>query len=56
MSREQALSIFLGALGEWGCEDNDERAKAIVAFIDSGYDLSEYLDRPSLRIIDGGRA
>ena len=40
--RTIALSDFLDALDEWGCEDSLERAEAIIAFIDSGYDLSEY--------------
>lgn len=56
MTREQALAIFLGALDEWGCEDNEERATEIILFIDSGYDLlSEYEDRPSFRLIKGGK-
>jgi hypothetical protein len=27
MTRAESLSLFLDALVEWGCEDNDERAK-----------------------------
>lgn len=57
MSRQDRiewLDAFLGALDEWGCED-DERAEAIIDFIDSGYDLSEYEDRAKLRVITGGR-
>lgn len=55
MTREQALAIFLGALDEWGCEDNEERATEIVRFIDGGCDLSEYEDKPSFRLIKGGK-
>jgi hypothetical protein len=38
----QKLADFLDALDEWGCEDNLERAKQILDFQRSGYDLSEY--------------
>ena len=50
-----AISTFLDALDEWGCEDNDERAEQIAAFIAGGFDLSEYLERPPLRVIPGGK-
>jgi hypothetical protein len=36
------IAIFLDALDEWGCDDNEERAKAIIEFQKSGYDLSAY--------------
>lgn len=56
MTREEALSLFLDALDEWGCEDNDARATEIIAFMDSGCDLSAYEDRVlRLRVIQGGR-
>lgn len=55
MPRAEALSIFLDALDEWGCEDNDERAAAIIEFLDGGCDLSAYKDQPCLTVIDGGR-
>lgn len=38
----QNLANFLDALDEWGCEDNLERAKQILDFQRSGYDMSEY--------------
>jgi hypothetical protein len=41
---EQKLADFLDALEEWGCDDNLERAKAILEFQRHGYDLSEYED------------
>lgn len=47
----EKLSLFLDALDEWGCEDNDERAKGIADFIASGFDLSEYEDRPRLTLV-----
>jgi hypothetical protein len=47
------LDAFLGALDEWGCADED-RAEAIIDFIDGGYNLSEYEDRAKLRVITGG--
>lgn len=57
MTPEQiaALATFLGALDEWGCDDNDERAKEIAGFVVGGFDLSEYLERPPLRVIPGGK-
>ena len=39
------LSLFLDALDEWGCDDNEERAKAILEFQKSGYDLSLYKEK-----------
>lgn len=36
------LSLFLDALDEWGCDDKEERAKAILDFQNSGCDLSAY--------------
>lgn len=41
---EDKLASFLDALDEWGCEDNLERAKQIIEFQRTGYDLSEYED------------
>lgn len=41
---EEKLANFLDALDEWGCDDNLERAKQILDFQRSGYDLSEYRD------------
>lgn len=55
MTRIEALSIFLDALDEWGCEDNDERAHEIIAFLDGGGDLSAYKDGPRLTVIKGGK-
>lgn len=46
------LSLFLDALDEWGCTDNDERAESIRTFIESGCNLSEYKSRPNLRLVD----
>jgi hypothetical protein len=40
---EEKLAHFLDALDEWGCDDNLERAKAILEFQRCGYDLEEYL-------------
>lgn len=49
------LSHYLDALDEWGCEDNEERAKELAEFMAGGFDLSSYEeDRPDLRVIDGG--
>lgn len=56
MTREQALTVFLGALDEWGCDDNEERARLIIRFLDGGCDLSEYEDRPTFRLVNGGMA
>lgn len=36
------LSAFLEALDEWGCVDNQDRAKEILEFQKGGYDLSAY--------------
>jgi len=47
----EKLSLFLDALDEWGCEDNDARAREIADFIAGGFDLSEYEDRPRLTIV-----
>jgi len=47
----EKLSLFLDALDEWGCDDNDARAKAIADFIAGGFDLSEYEDRPRLELV-----
>lgn len=55
MTRTESLSLFLDALDEWECEDNDERASEIIAFLDGGCDLSAYEDRPRLTVINGGR-
>jgi hypothetical protein len=41
---EQKLCLFLEALDEWDCDDNLERAKAILDFQRCGYDLSEYVE------------
>lgn len=41
---EQKLSNFLDALDEWGCDDNMERATAILDFQRCGYDLAEYVE------------
>lgn len=41
---EQKLADFLDALDEWDCDDNTERAKAILDFQRCGYDLSEYVE------------
>lgn len=41
---EQKLSDFLDALDDWDCDDNMERAKAILDFQRCGYDLSEYAE------------
>lgn len=41
---EQKLSLFLDALDTWDCDDNTERAKAILDFQRCGYDLSEYAE------------
>lgn len=54
LTEAQALSLFLEALDEWGCEDNDERARIILDF--PAEDLSAYEDRVRLAVIDGGRA
>ena len=47
---EEKLSDFLEALDEWGCDDNAERAREILEFQRTGYDLDAYLvehpDRP----------
>lgn len=40
---EQKLGDFLDALDEWGCQDNAERAQAILEFQRTGYDLDAYL-------------
>jgi hypothetical protein len=56
MTRADCLSLFLDALDEWGCEDNDERADEIITFFDGGCDLSAYKDRPHLKVINGGKA
>lgn len=55
MDRVEALTALLYALDEWGCEAHSDRASAIIDFIDSGYDLSRYEDKPTLRVIDGGK-
>lgn len=55
MEKFEALSLFLDALDEWGCEDNDERAAEIIAFLDGGCDLSAYKDGPRLTVIKGGK-
>jgi hypothetical protein len=47
----EALSLFLDALEEWGCEDNNERAAEIVKFIDGGCDLSAYEERAKLYVV-----
>lgn len=44
MDFKALLSSFLDALDEWGVEDNQERAKAILEFQRHGYDLSEYME------------
>ena len=49
-SLTQKLAVFLAALDEWGCEDNAERAAAILDFQRCGYDLSEYLETQPLRL------
>jgi len=54
MGETEKLFAFLEALDEWGCEDNAERASAILDFIASGYDLNAYKDRPQLSVIQGG--
>jgi hypothetical protein len=56
MRRAEALSIFLDALDEWGCEDNASKATEIIAFLDGGCDLSMYRDRPSFQVIQGALA
>lgn len=56
MTRTESLSHFLDALDEWGCEDNDQRAAEIIAFLDGGCDLSAYESRPRLTVIQGGRS
>lgn len=55
MTRAQALTLFLDALDAWGCEDNNQRADEIIEFLDGGCDLSAYEDRPTFRVIAGGR-
>ncbi len=56
MTPVEALAIFLDALDQWECEDNAERARSILDFIRSGYDLSEWDEsRPRFTIINGGR-
>ncbi len=51
-----ALHHFLDALDEWGCDDNEERASAIIEFLDGGCDLSQYeAGRPILTVVRGGR-
>ena len=48
MTEEQKIEVlaaFLVALDEWGSDSYVEEAKAILRFIEWGFDLSEYEDR-----------
>lgn len=40
----EKLSVFIGALEEWGCGDHFDIANHIIEFQRSGYDLSEYME------------
>lgn len=40
-----ALAAFLEALDEWGCTDNEQRAKEVADFIRGGCNMSAYEER-----------
>ena len=48
----EALTSFLDALDDWGVKENDQRAKAILDFQRTGYDLAEYLEQQPERSLD----
>lgn len=53
--RVAELGDFIAALQEWGCEDPHAMADHIRDFLHSSEGLQAYLERPPLRVIEGGR-